>query len=141
MSLYKQYNPNPARNCVGDCTVRDICKDRVFAALSAYGLAHKDMPSANNVWSKYLRELGFRRYLIDDDKDDYTVEGFCRDHPQGTYILVIDGYVVCAVDVFYYDFWDLTERWRNLFAVDARRDGGSARGAAINDPMCQRLHL
>ena len=26
MSQFKPYNPNPARNRVGDCTVRAICK-------------------------------------------------------------------------------------------------------------------
>ena len=26
MSYYKPYNPNPARNRVGDCTARAICK-------------------------------------------------------------------------------------------------------------------
>lgn len=90
MSLYKPYNPNPSRNRVGDCTVRAICKatgqewNKVFCALSAYGLACKDMPSANSVWGKYLRELGFRRYLIEDDRFDYTVgssyrRGYSRD--------------------------------------------------------------
>lgn len=112
MSLHKFYNPNPSRQRVGDCTVRAICKatgqdwDRTFCALSAYGLHCKDMPSANNVWGKYLRELGFRRYLIDDSLEDYTVADFCRDNPEGTYILAIDGHVVCAVDGFYYDSWD-----------------------------------
>ena len=112
MSLHKFYNPNPHRNRVGDCTVRAICKatgqdwNRTYCALSAYGLACKDMPSANSVWGKYLRELGFRRYLIDEDKFDYTVEDFCRDHPKGTYILAIDGHVVCAVDGLYYDSFD-----------------------------------
>ena len=112
MSLHKFYNPNPSRQRVGDCTVRAICKatghdwNRTYAALSAYGLACKDMPSANSVWGKYLRDLGFRRYLIDDDKFDYTVEDFCREHPKGTYILAIDGHVVCCADGFYYDSWD-----------------------------------
>lgn len=112
MSHHKQYNPNPARSRVGDCTVRAICKatgqewNKVYCALAAYGLHAKDMPSANHVWGRYLREQGFRRYLIDDDKDNYTVEDFCRDNPTGTYILAIEGHVVCVQDGFYYDSWD-----------------------------------
>lgn len=56
MSLHKFCNPNPARQRVGDCTVRAICKAtgqdwcRTYTALAAYGLACKDMPSANSVW-------------------------------------------------------------------------------------------
>ena len=110
--LWEPYNPNPHKSCVGDCTVRAICKatgqewNKVYCALAAYGLHAKDMPSANHVWGRYLREQGFRRYLIDDDKDDYTVEDFCRDNPTGTYILAIEGHVVCVQDGFYYDSWD-----------------------------------
>ena len=112
MSLHRIYNPNPTRNRVGDCTVRAICKatgkswEQVYASLCAFGFSIKDMPSANLVWGRYLRELGFRRFLIDDTMEDYTVADFCRDHPNGTYILAIDGHVVCAVDGFYYDSWD-----------------------------------
>ena len=112
MSLFKYYNPNPERSRVGDCTVRAICKatgqewSRVYAALCAYGLALKDMPTANNVWGKYLREIGFRRYLISDEKENYTVADFCKEHPTGTFILAIDGHVVCVVDGFFFDSWD-----------------------------------
>ena len=109
MSLHKHYNPNPTGSRVGDCTVRAICKaidkpwDTVYAQLSAYGFIKKDMPSANHVWGSYLRDNGFVRRLIEED---CTVEEFCREHPHGTYILAIDGHVVCAVDGFYYDSWD-----------------------------------
>lgn len=111
MSLFRQYNPNPLKSRVGDCPVRALCmatgKDwnTVFLALSAFAYSDKDMPSANSVWGKYLRSQGFRRHLVDED-ENYTVADFCRDHPQGTYILAIDGHVVCAVDGFYYDSWD-----------------------------------
>ena len=36
----------------------------------------------------------------------YTVDDFCGDHPVGTYILAIDGHVVCVQDGFYWDTWD-----------------------------------
>ncbi len=110
MSQYKHFNPNPCNCRVGDCTVRAICKATgkewqiVYCALAAYGLSAHDMPSANHVWGKYLRELGFHRYLIEDE--DSTVEDFCRTHPEGTYILAIEGHVVCVQDGFYYDSWD-----------------------------------
>ena len=108
-----QYNPNPKRNRVGDCTVRAICKamerdwEEIFAGLTAYGFMVCDMPSANNVWGGYLKRKGFCRYLVDDKgKDYYTVIDFCNDNPVGTYILAIDGHVVCVKDGFYYDTWD-----------------------------------
>ena len=112
MSRYKHYNPNPTRQRVGDCTIRAICKatgkrwETVYVILCSFGFSSKDMPSANMVWGQYLRDLGFRRHLINDNLENYTVADFCRDHPKGTYILAIDGHVVCAVDGFYYDSWD-----------------------------------
>lgn len=107
------YNPNPQGNRVGDCTVRALCKatgrdwEEIYAALSAYGFAHADMPSANHVWGAYLRKNGFRRHLVDDcGQDVYTVRDFCEDHPRGTFVLALDSHVVCVVDGDYYDSWD-----------------------------------
>lgn len=112
MSKFKPYNPNPRRNRVGDCTARAICKatgktwDEVFVSLCTYGYVEKDYPSANHIWGKYLKVQGFKRYLIEDD---LTVSEFCELHPKGTYILAIDGHVVCVQDGFYYDSWDSGE--------------------------------
>lgn len=113
MSNWIPYNPNPIRNRVGDCTVRAITKatgedwDTIYTHLCFYGFICKDMSLANDVWGKYLRKQGFKRYLVDDkDQDYYTVDDFCQDHPTGTYILAIDGHVVCVVDGKYYDTWD-----------------------------------
>lgn len=113
MSNWISYNPNPIRNRVGDCTVRAITKatgedwDTIYTHLCFYGFICKDMSFANDVWGKYLRKRGFKRYLVyDKDQDYYTVNDFCKDHPIGTYILAIDGHVVCVVDGKYYDTWD-----------------------------------
>lgn len=110
---WKPYNPNPARNQVGDCTVRAISKaleqdwETTYAGLTAYGFMLCDMPSANHVWGAYLRKKGFRRYIVDDHGEDvYTVDDFCRDNPHGVYVLAIPGHVVCVCDGCYYDSWD-----------------------------------
>lgn len=112
MTRYKKYNPNPCQCRVGDCVIRAICKatgkrwETVYVILCSFGFYSQDMPNANHVWGRYLKELGYKRHLIEDYGYDYTVADFCRDHPKGTYILAIDGHVVCAVDGFYYDSWD-----------------------------------
>ena len=65
------------------------------------------MPSANAVWGTYLREHGFKRYVVPDDcGEDYTVRNFSNDYNKGTYILAIGGHVVCVIDGTYYDSWD-----------------------------------
>ena len=98
---------------MGDCTVRAISKalqqdwEQTYAGLTAYGFVLCDMPSANHVWGAYLRRNGFKRYIVDDKGQDiYTVEDFCRDNPQGIFVLAIPGHVVCVENGQYYDSWD-----------------------------------
>ncbi len=111
--MYIRYNPNPFHARVGDCTVRAIAKatgdswEHTYIMLSLHGLIEGDMPSANVVWGKYLRSKGFRRFTIPDICPDcYTVNDFEVEHPEGTYIVALNGHVVCVVDGNHYDTWD-----------------------------------
>lgn len=113
MSGFHFYNANPENNRVGDCTVRALSKaldqewETTFIGLMIQSLMLHDMPSANHVWGSYLKSKGFRRHIIPDTCPDcYTVKDFCRDNPEGTYILAISGHVVTAVDGCYFDTWD-----------------------------------
>ena len=113
MSRWKKFNPNPSARRVGDCVIRAICKaldldwETAFSGVMVKACQLSDMPSANVVWGAYLREHGFRRNIVDDHSQYvYTVDDFCGDHPVGTYILAIDGHVVCVQDGFYWDTWD-----------------------------------
>lgn len=111
-----KYNPNPILgNRVGDCSVRAITKalnqdwETTYAGLSMFGFIRCDMPNANHVWGAYLKTRGFNRHLIESDKEYYTVNDFCKDNPTGTYILALDGHVVCVDNGFFYDTWDCGE--------------------------------
>lgn len=111
--MYREYNPNPQGKRIGDCVVRAISRaigrdwKETYAGICVQGYELCDMPSANRVWGAYLLEQGFRRYILPDTCPDcYTVEEFCREHPQGTYVLAISGHVVCVVDGDWYDSWD-----------------------------------
>lgn len=77
---FSYFNPNPAGQKVGDCTVRAIAKatrkswDEVYIGLCLQGLIMGDLPSANSVWSAYLRQQGFTRNVIPNTCPDcYTV--------------------------------------------------------------------
>ena len=111
------YNPNPQGLHVGDCVIRAVTKatdstwEQTYMKIIVYGFMMSDMPSANRVWRQYLRDNGFKKYLIPDSCPDcYTVADFCVDHPIGTYILGIDGrnsgHVVTAVNGDWFDTWD-----------------------------------
>ena len=108
-----EYNPNPELRHVGDCAVRAISKafdvdwERAYAILCAKGFAMKDLPNADSVWSAVLKQHGFTRHIIPNSCPNcYTAEMFCRDHPQGVYVLGFGNHVVTVVDGNIYDSWD-----------------------------------
>lgn len=112
MSFIK-YNPNPDGNHVGDCVVRAISKaleiswEEAYIELAMQGFMMKNMPSANNVWSSYLRMKGFKRYTIPDECPDcYTIKDFCEEHPSGTYILATGEHAAAVVSGDYFDTWN-----------------------------------
>ena len=111
--MYVEFNPNPVRALVGDCTVRAISKalnkswQDTYIELAIQGLNMNDMPSSNRVWGEYLYRNGFRRFIIPDSCPDcYTIKDFCREHNRGKFILATGTHVVCAVNGNYYDSWD-----------------------------------
>lgn len=110
--MWKKYNPNPAGNRVGDCTVRAISKltnqswEQTYCELAIYGLMCCDMPSANHVWGKYLKDKGYKRHTVSDEADNYTVRDFASEHFKGKYLLALNGHVVAVENGDYYDSWD-----------------------------------
>lgn len=111
--MYMNFNNNPDRALVGDCTVRAISKaigkpwDDTYIFLAVQGFKMKDMPSSNRVWGEFLYNNGFRRFIIPDSCPNcYTIKDFCNDHPKGKFIVATGTHVVCVVDGNYYDSWD-----------------------------------
>lgn len=107
------FNPNPKEKSVGDCTVRAISlftnKDwfETFLGLVVTSLIECDMPSSNVIWSKYLFDNGYSRYPIPNTCPYcYTVKDFCRDNPNGKFLLATGEHVVTVIDGNYYDTWD-----------------------------------
>lgn len=110
---YVPYNPNPARKLVGDCVIRAISKvtnqdwEDTYLDVAMKGLLLHDVPSSNEVWGSYLRDKGFKRYVIPDTCPDcYTISQFCIDNPKLTGILATGTHVVAIKDGDYFDSWD-----------------------------------
>lgn len=107
--MFIQKNKNPLHKRDGDCAIRAISEaleqdwDTTFLGVVLEAFKEKDMPSGNHVWSEYLRHNGFTRHIVENVQ---TVEEFADDHPDGTYILALDGHVVCVKDGNYVDTWD-----------------------------------
>lgn len=110
---YVYFNPNPSGKRVGDCVIRAISKLTGRDWLTTYlniamkGYELYDMPSSNNVWGAYLRQCGYRRFVISDSCPDcYTIKEFCIDNPVGKYLLATGSHVVTVIDGNYFDAWD-----------------------------------
>lgn len=111
--MWIEYNPNPTGRRVGDCAVRAVAKalnvdwERAYCLIAVNGFAMGDMPSSNSVWGSVLRQHGFyRRSLPDECPDCYTAEDFCRDNPEGMYVLGFGNHVATCIDGNLFDSWN-----------------------------------
>ena len=114
--MWERYNPNPAGRSVGDCSVRAIAKaldtdwETAYAKIAAAGFQMCDMPSSDSVWGAVLRINSFKRETIPNTCPDcFTAEDFCRENPEGVFVLGFGGHVATAVDGVLYDSWDSSE--------------------------------
>lgn len=111
--MYQEYNPNPTEKRREDCVIRALTKalnvdwDTAYMKLSAKGFEVKEMPSVNWVWGTLLRDMKFTRVgLPNTCPACYTLKDFCRDNPNGTFIVATGTHVVAVVDGNYFDSWD-----------------------------------
>ena len=111
--MWQYINLNPRKKSVGDCTIRaiGIATDRnwydVYLDLCLFGMLMCDMPSSNAVTTAYLKKKGFRRRTIPDDCPDcYTIEDFCKDHPQGVYVIGTGSHLTTVIDGTLFDSWN-----------------------------------
>lgn len=116
MSVFVETNLNPLHRRVGDCVIRalsaalDQSWDETFVGVALKGFEMADLPSSNAVWNAYLRDKGFTRHIVPHELGDvYTVADFAADNPNGTFVLGIDGHVVCVKDGNLLDSWDSSQ--------------------------------
>lgn len=110
---YIKFNSNPNKIRVGDCVIRALSLatgsdwETTYIKLVAYGFKMADMPSSNHVWGTYLIDHGFKKYPIPDFCPNcYTIKDFCKDNPQGVFVLATGSHVVTVIDGNYYDTWN-----------------------------------
>ena len=108
-----RYNRNPIDRRTIDCTIRAISTienkswERVYWGVCAMGSKMYSMPSANDVWGKYLDVMGYHRGILPNTCPAcYTVRDFCRDFPTGEYIVGTGSHVIAVIDGDWYDTWD-----------------------------------
>lgn len=110
---YEYYNPNPIGKRTGDCIIRALCKVLdmpwmdVHVGLALQGLEIYETMESNATWDLYLRKKGYKRYAIPNTCPNcYTVADFCRDHPEGSFVLGTGTHAIAVIDGVIYDTWD-----------------------------------
>ena len=111
--MWIKFINNPAGRNVGDCAVRAISValsvdwETAYAMLVGSAFLMADMPSSDAVSGAVLRKHGFIRETIPDTCPDcFTAEDFCRENPEGTFVLYFGEHVATVVDGDIYDAWD-----------------------------------
>lgn len=111
--MYQYYNPNPAGRSVGDCAIRAIAKalgigwEEAYAKVIVNGFRMNDMPSSDSVWGSVLRMNGFYRTAVPNTCPDcYTIEDFCEDNPEGTFVLGTGTHTATVMDGILFDSWN-----------------------------------
>ena len=112
--MWKEFNPNPVKSSrVDDCSVRAVAKaldvswETAYVMLMMSGYAMGDMPHSNIVIGAVLRQNDFsREFPPSDCPECFTVEDFCEQNPEGTFVVFSQNHVATVVDGELYDSWD-----------------------------------
>ena len=114
---WEMYEPNPVRTGAIDCVVRAIAKaldiswERAHVMLSLNSFLMGTVQVDDTVCGSILRQHGFKREVVPNTCPEcYTVEMFCEDHPEGTYVVKSQDHVATVQDGMLYDSWDSSDK-------------------------------
>lgn len=109
---WRFYNPNPVAAREEDCAVRavsaamNISWDEAFDLIAYNAKQMGAMMHRDAAWGSVLRQHGFRKRIIPNSFPDfYTAEDFCRDNPQGVFVLGFGTHTACVIDGVILDTW------------------------------------
>lgn len=141
--MFVKYNPNPLGHDTGDCVVRAITAitgkswDEAYDGVVLAGKMLAKMPTTNEVWEYYLRDLGFCRVdLPDRCPDCYTIADFAADHSRGRYLLGTGDHAVAVIDGCYMDNWDSGSRVPKYYYY---KPGGQDNGIYSESKLLRQL--
>lgn len=129
MSIFREFNNNPALRRVGDCAVRAVSValgvdwETAYDLIADAGYNMGDMPSSDSVWGAVLRQHGFYRYAVPNYCPDcYSATDFAYDHPHGVYVLGFGGHVATIRDGLLFDSWDSSNEIPQFYWTTEKED-------------------
>lgn len=110
--MYKYLNVNRNNNFVNDCVVRAIS----VAENSSWGDTYDDLSRIAKKNGILLDDVNFVEPLLDYRYNRIktyprdTVQDIIDDHPEGTYLVTMNGYITVIKDGVVYDTFDCRDR-------------------------------
>ena len=119
--VYYQPNKKDLKDKVGDCQARALSKVLGLTWVEAFDVTipicrelqtYTFFDCDLNKTKEAMGRMGFEYTGISNKRGSKrpTVDGFAKDHPQGSYIVTVARHVVAVVDGKYYDTWDSGEK-------------------------------
>ena len=111
--MWIKYNANPVSIRTEDCAIRavsvalGISWDDAFDLIAHNAKQMGNVMHSNAVFGSVLRQHGFVREIIPNSCPDcYTIKDFCREYPEGVYVVGTGSHVVAVINGDYIDTWD-----------------------------------
>ena len=107
-----EYNPNPLKKNVGDCTLRAYCKftgktwEEMYDISSKFAKTECGIMDESPVVNKFIQEELNCKLVWPKKENKITVNEFAKTHNKGKYIVGVRGHVVAVINGYYYDSWD-----------------------------------
>lgn len=107
-----EYNPNPLKKNVGDCTLRAYCKftgktwEEVYDMSSKFAKNECGIMDESPVVNKFIQEKLNCKLVWPKKENKITINEFAKTHNKGKYIVGVRGHVVAVINGYYYDSWD-----------------------------------
>lgn len=108
---YKFYNANVKGNFVNDCTIRSIS----LAEGKTWNETYEELSDIAQEEGIILDDVNFIEPLLDSrynrvcHPETYVGE-FVEDHPEGVYLITMNGHITCCIDGVIYDTFDCRDR-------------------------------
>lgn len=107
---FKYFTANPVRE-TNDCIIRSTANatgrewQEVMKEFCDIAIEKYDMPNAYPVALEYMNRYGYKEEYI-HPSEPTTVEQFCKDHPTGRYIVLLEDHALSVIDGDVYDLQD-----------------------------------
>lgn len=109
--MYKFYNANAHGRFANDCAVRAIS----LAENKTWNETYEELSEIAQRNGIILDDVNFIEPLLDSRYERVCYNGkyvgeFAEEHPQGIYLITMNGHITCCIDGVIYDTFDCRNR-------------------------------